>query len=223
MILFIKIIDFLDIHQRHLSNKLATFVINLIKIIQSMKKIFFLAVLAGGLAFGQSKKVVASDVHWWGYKVAKSEASSHDGTVKVKSGDMVMKGNQLVGGSFVLDMTSINATDLTGEYQQKLNGHLKNGDFFEVEKFPTASFKITSVKKNNDKIYNSLVTGNLTVKGKTNTVSFPAKISYSKGVVSLVSNKFSFDRQKFDVAYKSSMQDVFVKDDIDMLVKVTAQ
>ncbi|MDR6526158.1 polyisoprenoid-binding protein YceI [Chryseobacterium rhizosphaerae] len=188
-----------------------------------MKKIFLLAVLAGGLAFGQSKKVVASDIHWWGYKVAKSEASSHDGTVKVKSGDMVMKGNQLIGGSFVLDMTSINATDLSGEYQQKLNGHLKNGDFFEVEKFPTASFKITGIKKNNDKIYSSLVTGNLTVKGKTNPVTFPAKISYSKGVVSLVSNKFSFDRQKFDVAYKSTMQDVFVKDDIDMQVKVTAQ
>jgi polyisoprenoid-binding protein YceI len=188
-----------------------------------MKKIFLLAVLAGGLTFGQSKKVVASDVHWWGYKVAKSEASSHDGTVKVKSGDMVMKGNNLVGGSFVLDMTSINATDLTGEYQQKLNGHLKNGDFFEVEKFPTASFKITSVKKNSDKIYNSLVTGNLTVKGKTNTITFPAKIAYSKGVVSLVSEKFSFDRQKFDVAYKSTMQDVFVKDDIEMLVKVTAK
>jgi len=188
-----------------------------------MKKIFLLAVLAGGLAFGQSKKVVASDVHWWGYKVAKSEASSHDGTVKVKSGDMIMKGNNLVGGNFVLDMTSISSTDLTGEYQQKLNGHLKNGDFFEVEKFPTASFKITSVKKNSDKIYNSLVTGNLTVKGKTNTITFPAKIAYSKGVVSLVSDKFSFDRQKFDVAYKSTMQDVFVKDDIDMLVKVTAK
>jgi polyisoprenoid-binding protein YceI len=188
-----------------------------------MKKIFLLAVLAGGLAFGQSKKVLASDVHWWGYKVAKSEASSHDGTVKVKSGDMIMKGNNLVGGNFVLDMTSITSTDLTGEYQQKLNGHLKNGDFFEVEKFPTASFKITSVKKNSDKIYNSLVTGNLTVKGKTNTITFPAKIAYSKGVVSLVSDKFSFDRQKFDVAYKSTMQDVFVKDDIDMLVKVTAK
>lgn len=188
-----------------------------------MKKIFLLAVLAGGLAFGQSKKVVASDVHWWGYKVAKSEASSHDGTVKVKSGDMIMKGNNLVGGNFVLDMTSITSTDLTGEYQQKLNGHLKNGDFFEVEKFPTASFKITSVKKNSDKIYNSLVTGNLTVKGKTNTITFPAKIAYSKGVVSLVSDKFSFNRQKFDVAYKSTMQDVFVKDDIDMLVKVTAK
>lgn len=186
-----------------------------------MKKILLLAVLAGGLAFGQSKKVVTSDVHWWGYKVAKTESSSHDGTVKVKSGNLVMKGNELAGGDFVLDMNSINATDLSGEYQGKLNGHLKNGDFFEVEKFPTASFKITSVKKNNDKVYNRLVTGNLTVKGKTNTVSFPAKVNYANGTVSLESNKFSFDRQKFDVAYKSSMKDVFVKDDIDMLVKVT--
>lgn len=188
-----------------------------------MKKIFLLAVLASGLAFGQSKKVVSSDVHWWGYKVAKTESSSHDGTVKVKSGNMIMKGKELVGGDFVLDMNSINATDLSGEYQGKLNGHLKNGDFFEVEKFPTASFRITSVKKNNDKVYNRLVTGDLTVKGKTNKISFPAKVSYSNGVVNLESNKFSFDRQKFDVAYKSSMKDVFVKDDIDMLVKVTAK
>lgn len=134
-----------------------------------------------------------------------------------------MKGNQVVGGTFVLDMNSINSTDLTGEYQTKLNNHLKNGDFFEVEKFPTATYTITSLKKNNDKIYNYIVNGNLTVKGKTAPVSFPAKISYSKGVVSLVSQKFTFDRQKFDVAYKSAMKDVLVKDDIDMLVKVTAK
>ena len=188
-----------------------------------MKKLAVFAVLIGGLAFGQSKKVVASEVNWWGYKIAKTEASSHNGTLKVKSGNMVMKGNQLVGGTFVFDMTSINATDLSGEYQTKLNNHLKNGDFFEVNKHPTASYTIASVKKNNDKIYNYLVNGNLTVKGKTHPVSFPAKISYSKGVASLVSNKFTFDRQKFDVAYKSTMQDVLVKDDIDLLVKVTAK
>ncbi len=188
-----------------------------------MKKLALLAVLAGGLAFGQSKKVVASDVHWWGYKIAKSEASSHDGTLNLKSGDIKMKGNQVVGGTFVLDMTSINSTDLTGEYQTKLNNHLKNGDFFEVEKYPTATYTITSLNKNDDKVYNYIVNGNLKVKGKTAPVSFPAKISYSKGVVSLVSQKFSFDRQKFDVAYKSAMKDVLVKDDIDMLVKVTAK
>lgn len=188
-----------------------------------MKKLLFAAVLASGLAFGQTKKVVGSDVHWWGYKVAKTESSSHDGTVNVKSGNIVMKGNNVVGGTFVLDMTSINATDLSGEYQGKLNGHLKNGDFFKVEKFPTATFKITSVKNNTDKIFNKMVTGDLTVKGKTNSITFPAKIAYSKGVVSLVSDKFAIDRQKFDVNYKSSAQDVFIKDDIDMLVKVTAK
>lgn len=188
-----------------------------------MKKLALFAVLAGSLAFGQSKKVVASDVHWWGYKIAKTQASSHDGTVDVKSGNLMMKANNVVGGTFVLDMTTINATDLSGESQTKLNNHLKNGDFFEVDKFPTATYTITSLKKNNDKIFNYIVTGNLTVKGKTNTVSFPAKISNSKGVVSLVSDKFSFDRQKFDVAYKAAMKDVLVKDDIDMLVKVTAK
>ena len=186
-----------------------------------IKKIALSLVLVTGLAFGQTKKITTSDVHWWGYKLAKTEASSHDGTVNVKSGSVVLKKNQLVGGSFVLDMTSINATDLQGEYQQKLTGHLKTGDFFEVEKYPTATFKITSVKKGTNG--KSIVSGTLTAKGKTNAVSFPAKISVANGAVSLVSDKFTIDRQKWDIAYKSTMQDVVVKDDIDLVVKVTAK
>jgi polyisoprenoid-binding protein YceI len=188
-----------------------------------MKKVLLLAVLVSGLAFGQTKKLTSSDVHWWGYKIAKTEASSHDGTVNVKSGNLVLKNGAVVGGDFVLDMTSINSTDLSGEYQGKLNGHLKNGDFFEVEKFPTATYKITSVKKNTNKDYNFVVNGNLTVKGKTNAVSFPAKITSANGVVTLESDKFSFDRQKFDVAYKSTMQDVLVKDDVDLKVKISVK
>ena len=188
-----------------------------------MKKALLLGVLISGLAFGQTKKLASSDVHWWGYKIAKTEASSHDGTVNVKSGNLVLKNGSVVGGQFVLDMTTINATDLSGEYQGKLNGHLKNGDFFEVEKYPTATYKITSVKKNASKDYNFVVNGNLTVKGKTNPVSFPAKITAKNGVVTLESDKFSFDRQKFDVAYKSTMQDVLVKDDVDLKVKVSVK
>ncbi|WDF46610.1 YceI family protein [Chryseobacterium sp. KACC 21268] len=188
-----------------------------------MKKVALLAVLVSGLAFGQTKKLTSSDVHWWGYKIAKTEASSHDGTVNVKSGNLVLKNGAVVGGTFVLDMTSLTATDLSGEYQGKLNGHLKNGDFFEVEKFPTATYKITSVKKNTNKDYNFAVNGNLTVKGKTAPVSFPAKITSANGVVTLESDKFSFDRQKFDVAYKSTMQDVMVKDEVDMKVKISVK
>ena len=188
-----------------------------------MKKVLLLAVLVSGLAFGQTKKVTSSDVHWWGYKIAKTEASSHDGTVNVKSGNLVLKNGAVVGGDFVLDMKSINATDLSGEYQTKLNDHLKNGDYFEDEKFPTATYKITSVKKNTNKDYNFVVNGNLTVKGKTNVVSFPAKITSANGVVTLESDKFSFDRQKFDVTYQSAMKDVMLKDDIDMKIKVTVK
>lgn len=188
-----------------------------------MKKLALLALFAAGFAFGQTKKVISSDIHWWGYKVAKTDASSHDGTVNLKSGAIVMNGKNIVGGTFVLDMNSITATDVTGERQTKLNEHLKNGDFFEVEKYPTAVYKITSVKKNSNSEYGYTVNGNLTVKGKTNAVSFPANITENKGVVTIQSDKFSWDRQKFDVAYKSSMKDVVVKDDVDMTIKVTAK
>lgn len=180
-----------------------------------------LTMFASAIAFGQTKKVVSSDVHWWGYKVAKTAASSHEGTVKVQSGDIVLKGNSIAIGTFVLDMTSINTTDLSGERQEKLNSHLKNNDFFEVEKYPTAVYTITSVKKSNNKDFPFMINGNLTVKGKTNMVSFPAKITNNKGTITIESDKFSWDRQKFDVTYKSAMQDVIIKDDVDMTIKVT--
>ncbi|MDO5615942.1 MAG: YceI family protein [Cruoricaptor ignavus] len=188
-----------------------------------MKKLLLATVLVSGLAFGQTKKVTDSNVNWWGYKLAKTESSSHTGTVNVTSGNIVMKGNTIAGGTFVLDMNSINATDLSGEYQTKLNNHLKDGDFFETNKFPTAVYKITSVKKSKNKDYKYVVNGNLTAKGKTNPVSFLANITMSNGTLKLVSDKFSFDRQKFDIAYKSGMKDVVIKDDIDMKVELTAK
>ena len=188
-----------------------------------MKNLVVAALLAGGMMFGQSKKVTNSNVQWWGYKIAKTEASSHNGVLTVKAGDVVMKGNNIVGGTFSLDMNSINATDLSGEYQTKLNNHLKNGDFFETDKFPTATYKITSVKKNNNKAFPFMVYGNLTAKDKTNPVAFPANITLKNGVLNIVSDKFSFDRQKFGITYASAAKDVVVKDDIDMIINVTAK
>ncbi|NAW50187.1 YceI family protein [Elizabethkingia argentiflava] len=188
-----------------------------------MTKIGLLLLMTIGVVFGQTKKVVASDIQWWGYKIMKSDYSSHYGKLSLQKGDIVLKNNQVIGGSFVLDMNSIAATDITGEDQQKLNSHLKNGDFFEVEKYPTATFLITSVKKHPDEIYNYMVNGNLTLKGNTQAISFPAKIRIHNGQVSLVSNKFSIDRQKFGVNYKLGLKDAVLKDDIDILVKVTAK
>ncbi len=188
-----------------------------------MKRLSLALVLMSGLSFAQVKNVLTSDIQWWGYKLAKTEASSNSGKISLKSGNLTMKGNQVVGGTFVLDMNSISTTSLPGENAKKLDDHLKNGDFFETEKYPTARFKITSVKKNTNSKFNSIVTGNLTAKNKTGVVSFPANITVANGVVSLVSDKFSFDRQKYDVAYRSSMKDVVIKDDVDMQIKLTAK
>ena len=120
-------------------------------------------------------------------------------------------------------MNSINATDVSGDRQTKLNNHLKNEDFFETNKFPVATYKITSVTKSKNKAFPFMVYGNLTAKDKTNPVAFPAKISLKNGVLSIVSDKFSFDRQKFGIAYAAAMKDVVVKDDIDMIINVTAK
>ena len=173
-------------------------------------------------AMAQTKTVTTSTINWWGYKIAKTASSSHTGTIDLKSGNVVLKGKKVVGGNFVLDMNSITSTDLTGDPQTKLNGHLKNGDFFEVEKFPSAKFSITSIKNNSSKAFPYLVLGNLTIKGKTKAISFPAKIS-SGSIFTLESDKFSFDRQYFDVAYQSSLKDVLVKDDIDMKIVFSAK
>ncbi|WP_435525868.1 hypothetical protein [Chryseobacterium indoltheticum] len=103
------------------------------------------------MAFGQAKKVVSSDVHWWGYKVAKSQASSHDGTITVKSGNIVMKGNEITGGSFVLDMNSINATDAREKCSGNQTVTLKTEISSKLKKFPTAAFKITQLRKTTTK------------------------------------------------------------------------
>ena len=188
-----------------------------------MKKLVLGFALIGSFLSAQTKNVINSDINWWGYKVAKTEASSHTGTLKMKTGNVVMKGNNIVGGTFLLDMTSINDEDLTGEYQAKLNGHLKTGDFFEVEKFPTASYTITSVTRNNSKEFPYLVKGSLTAKGVTKAVNFPAIIGLNKGLLTLKSDKFSFNRQDFGIAYQSTMKDVFVKDDVDLQIRLQAK
>lgn len=113
-----------------------------------------------------SLDVTNSKIEWKGYKVFKSENTSHFGTINFKNGELTVKDNQLESGNFVADVTSLQNEDIKDDAQQKakLEGHLKSGDFFEVEKFPTASFSITKVEKNpTNTDYNTVLEGNLTI------------------------------------------------------------
>ncbi|MGB3144439.1 MAG: YceI family protein, partial [Maribacter sp.] len=94
-------------------------------------------------------KVSESTVTWKGYKVT----GSHEGLIQLESGHLEMDGDKLTGGEFVVDMSTLVATDLEGESKGKLEGHLKSDDFFGVEKHPTAKLVFTSVKPMNKNSY----------------------------------------------------------------------
>lgn len=151
----------------------------------------FLAVVTVSFsAHANDKKPIKkekSTIKWVGKKVT----GQHDGTIDFKSGEVALKDGKLVGGKFVVDMTTINVTDLSGKGKTKLEGHLKADDFFGVEKYPEATFVITSVK-------GSTIKGDLTIKGHTEKQVFTLE---TKG--NTISGTVKVDRTKFDIRYGS--------------------
>lgn len=165
--------------------------------------------------------VTESKVEW---KATKVVGGGHEGIVELKEATLKLKGTELKGGSFVADMTTISSTDLEGEWKDKLDGHLKNDDFFGVEKFPTASFSITSVKKTANGAYD--VTGKMIIKGKTETITFPATVTESADKVT-ASATITLDRTKYDVKYGSSsffdsLGDKAISDEFQLIVTLVS-
>ncbi|MFT6755989.1 MAG: polyisoprenoid-binding protein YceI, partial [Urechidicola sp.] len=121
-----------------------------------------------------------------------------------------------------IDMNSVNVLDTDSE---KLLRHLKSGDFFDVEKFPIATFKITESTIIESK---TIVKGFLTIKGITEEIEFPATISKNdKDQIILESETFKVDRAKFNISYKSktffaNLKDKFIHDEFDIKVRVVS-
>jgi polyisoprenoid-binding protein YceI len=153
-----------------------------------------LLVAVSTIATAQTKKVDASKstVAWIGKKVT----GQHNGTINLKEGALVFKKKKLKGGTFTVDMTSINTTDLTGEYKGKLDGHLKADDFFGTDKYPTSKLDFKLISDNGDNTYN--VTANLTIKDVTAPVNFKITV---KGNVATTTLKI--DRTKYGIKYGS--------------------
>lgn len=188
------------------------------KTIKNLVGVFAIAIFA--LSFtsvnGQNKaiKIDQSKVIWKGYKVT----GSHDGTITLKSGTVDFKDGKLVGGEFVMDMTSIIVTDLEGNYKTKLENHLKDDDFFGVEANPTAKLIFKSVKAAGKNLYK--VTGDLTIKGITNAISFDFSVNGDKANAAL-----KIDRAKFNVKYGSTsffdnLQDKAIYDEFDLTAEL---
>lgn len=163
----------------------------------------------------------ASTVEW----TAKKVTGKHNGTINIKEGALHMEKGELVGGSFVVDVTSIKVLDMQGNGAAKLEGHLKSDDFFGVEKYPTAKMVITSVKPLGDGDYD--VTGDLTIKEATHPVKFKANV-VSVGKSYKATANLTIDRSMYDVRYGSgkffdNLGDNTIYDEFDLVVTLVTE
>lgn len=150
---------------------------------------------------------------WTGSKLA---GSSHTGTISVILGDLRAKGDNIIGGQFVIDMNSITNTDQeAGKGKEKLEGHLKSADFFDVAAHSRATFLITGSKPAADQTEAThTVTGNLTIKGITKSISIPANVAVVENKLTVVSPAFVIDRTQWGIQYGSNSIAGLAKDKI---------
>lgn len=165
-----------------------------------------------------------SRIEWKGYKILKSDQTSHFGTINFESGDLTVHEGMLESGKFIADMNSLRSVDLKDDAEQlgKLNGHLKSGDFFETDKFPTASYEITKVSKNDSGDYNTLLDGNLTIKGITKPMQFNANVSVKDGVASIATEPKDISREAFNVKFQMPVANGVIKDDVNLQIIIKA-
>lgn len=162
-----------------------------------------------------------SNIEWTGRKVT----GAHNGTVDIQAGELSLTDGKLSGGNFVIDTTSIKILDITDPATNaQFAGHLFSEDFFSTENFPRASFVITRTDHQKNDSY--LITGDLTIKGITHPVTFPADVHFANDAVT-ASGKIIIDRTHYEMKFRSgnfftNLGDTLIYNDFELDVKLTA-
>jgi polyisoprenoid-binding protein YceI len=155
---------------------------------------------------------------------AKKVTGSHWGNIKVASGVIHTENGNVKNGNVTMDMNSIEVKDLEpAKGGDKLTGHLKGDDFFGVEKHPTAKLEIKSVAAAASGV---TCVADLTIKGITKEITFPATIAYAENVM-IATADFKIDRTKWDIKYGSgsffeNLGNKAIDNDFEMNVKIEA-
>jgi polyisoprenoid-binding protein YceI len=167
-----------------------------------------------------------STISWLGTKVT----GQHDGTIGLANGELYLIGDQLVGGNIVMDMAAIQVLDIEDpEMNARLQGHLQSDDFFSTESFPEATFEMANIVKLEEAPAgepNYTISGNLTIKGITHGVTFPAFVDVKEGVITANAD-FDLDRTMWDVRFGSGrffegLGDNLIHDNFNIKLDVTA-
>lgn len=175
-----------------------------------MKNILTLLLVAFSFnAMASNVDLAKSSFEWHAAKVT----GKHHGMIKLKSGTVKMDKAMISGGELVMDMNTMDVTDLEGEWKDKFLNHMKSEDFFNIPKYPTATLKI---KKDDGK----QITGDLTIMGKTNEIVIPYKKSGNN-----YEGTMKFDRTKWDIKYGSGkffkgLGDKMIYDEASIIFKL---
>ena len=175
--------------------------------------------------------VPRSELKWNAFK----PTGTHFGTVPIAGGTIYVDGDLITGGSVEINMSGLEVKDSEGEMKEKLEAHLKGSvpgkedDFFNVSKYPKATFNILgSTKLENDPLGTHMINGELRIKEITKPVSFKAVVDLASGVaIKATAEPFVIDRTEWDIKFKSKkffddLKDDFVNDEIKLELTVGA-
>jgi polyisoprenoid-binding protein YceI len=168
-----------------------------------------------------------SKIRFIGYGVGKN----HPGILKLSSGHVHIADNKLTGGDFEINIKSLDMEQRDEMFQTKLKPHLLSGDFFDAEKFGTAKFEITNVEpytadEKDSSIVdgaNFRISGNLTLKGVTKNITFPARIDLDENTLKGKAD-FDIDRREWQMNYRNdrTLGDKFISETVNIELDLEA-
>jgi polyisoprenoid-binding protein YceI len=163
---------------------------------------------------------VTSVIEWTG---ATPGNYKHIGIMRLSNGQFTVSNNQLTSGKFTININSISNTDQTGKDKMNLESHLKNQDFFEVEKFPFGKFEMTAVQTDSA---GQTIVGNLTLKEQTNSIEIPVVLKIDEKFILAETPTFTIDRTRWGIVYNSgiigTIKDDLINDAISLKIKIVA-
>lgn len=181
--------------------------------------------VAEAVKYGVS--VSESVINWEGSDIV---GKAHNGTISLAEGNLDLVEDELVGGTFTIDMKSIVNIDVENpEYNAKLVGDLQSDDFFGVDSFPTAQFEITNVKaiEGDSTGMTHTIAGNLIMRGVSKNIEFKAGVKSKDGYIKAVSEEFVIDRSNWNVKFRSpsffsmeELKDKAINDNIKLQINV---
>lgn len=171
----------------------------------------------------------ASTIAFTGWGVGKN----HPGKFKLTNGTFTVKDGMVTSGSFTININSMSLDQPEEMFQTKLRGHLLSGDFFDAEHFPEGKFEITGSTPYTPAAgdtsvvagANTTISGNLTLRGVTKNVTFPAKVDVTENGLNAVAN-FDIDRTQWNMHYnadKESAQDKFIAPEVNIKLNIVGR